>query len=330
MSFTNAEYRELLAEIVKSDPNTLSSLLRIVKLHNIEPDFTRLKSPPGRNHGDCIAAYDDLLARNPGPYDTIDERNTPSAHNIELENELERTRKELEAYKLGAALEEEQKRIKAELELKRLKQEKQKEEEAARAKNEAEEAVAKWKRKMEEEKEAQAEYSVELVRDMLRHRETAQAFESALKEIGQIVESVAAGAVDKRILLPSVEVHPEIGVFKRTMNVLFDQIMRNSHEAEYCEKTMREVTHIIESMGKGELGRKIMIHSSDTIPYMVLLKRAINVTADQLQDVSRQVIRVATEVGVDGILGGQAVASLFSGAWEKLANEGILFSRSCL
>jgi len=67
--------------------------------------------------------------------------------------ELERTRKELESYKIQAQREEDEKLLKKELELKRLREEKRAEDEKKRAKEEAEKAVKEWKIKEAEKKE---------------------------------------------------------------------------------------------------------------------------------------------------------------------------------
>lgn len=90
------------------------------------------------------------------------------------EYELERTRKELEEYKLQAKREEEEKLIKKELELKRLREEKKAEEEK-KAKKEAEErAIKEYKAKEaekkekeeKEKKEREAEYKRRLEEDL--------------------------------------------------------------------------------------------------------------------------------------------------------------------
>ena len=70
-----------------------------------------------------------------------------SRHSSRDDYELERTRKELEAFKLRAEREEEEKRLKKEMELERLRKERRDEEEKKRLKKEGEEAVEKWKLK---------------------------------------------------------------------------------------------------------------------------------------------------------------------------------------
>jgi len=88
--------------------------------------------------------------------------------------ELEKTRKELEAFKMAERAEKEKERMKKELELKNLKAEKAAKEEAARAKKEAEEAVEKFKveeaKKREKEKkekeEREKEYKLRLEEDL--------------------------------------------------------------------------------------------------------------------------------------------------------------------
>lgn len=67
--------------------------------------------------------------------------------------ELERTRKELERYKLAAQREEDEKMVRKEMELKRLRDEKRAEQEKKEKKEAEERAVKEWKAKEAEKKE---------------------------------------------------------------------------------------------------------------------------------------------------------------------------------
>lgn len=87
---------------------------------------------------------------------------------------MERTRKELEAYKLEAQREEDEKRYRKELELERLRKEKRAEEEKKRIKKEADEAVEKFKvkeaeriaKEKKEKEENEKEYKKRLEEDL--------------------------------------------------------------------------------------------------------------------------------------------------------------------
>lgn len=97
-----------------------------------------------------------------------------SRHSSRDEYELERTRKELQQFKLKAEREEEEKRLKKELELERLRKEKREEEEKKRLKKESEEAVERWKLKeaeriakeKKEKEEREKEYQHRLEDDL--------------------------------------------------------------------------------------------------------------------------------------------------------------------
>ena len=102
-------------------------------------------------------------------------RSRPSSFAMAREDyELEKTRRELESYKLEAQREREEKRIKKEMELQRLRDEKRTEDEKKRIKRETEEAVEKFKLKeaervakdKKEKEEREKEYQRRLEEDL--------------------------------------------------------------------------------------------------------------------------------------------------------------------
>lgn len=94
-----------------------------------------------------------------------------SRHSSRDEYELEKTRKELEMFKLKAEREEEAKRLKKELELEKLRKEREEEEEKKRSKKEAEEAVEKWKRDEFRRKEREKKEEEEAIEKFKRKQE---------------------------------------------------------------------------------------------------------------------------------------------------------------
>jgi hypothetical protein len=94
-----------------------------------------------------------------------------SRHSSRDEYELEKTRQELERFKLKAEREEEAKRLRKELELEKLRKEHEEEEEKKRAKKEAEEAVEKWKRDEAKRKEREKKEEEEAIEKWKKKQE---------------------------------------------------------------------------------------------------------------------------------------------------------------
>jgi osomolarity two-component system sensor histidine kinase NIK1 len=54
-----------------------------------------------------------------------------------------------------------------------------------------------------------------LERELKKHQQANEAFQKALREIGEIVTAVARGDLSKKVQIHSVEMDPEITTFKR-------------------------------------------------------------------------------------------------------------------
>ena len=78
------------------------------------------------------------------------------------------------------------------------------------------------------QKHAQSESPEEqiekLSRELFKHQRANEAFQKALREIGEIVTAVARGDLSKKVHTNSVEMDPEITTFKRTINTMMDQL----------------------------------------------------------------------------------------------------------
>ncbi len=84
-----------------------------------------------------------------------------------------------------------------------------------------------------------------------------------------------------------------------------------------------EVARVISTAARGNLSEQMSL-SSDGRPLRGEFQRvamAVNALIDQLRDVSSEVIRVATEVGTEGKLGGQARVRAVSGTWADLTDS---------
>lgn len=77
-----------------------------------------------------------------------------------------------------------------------------------------------------------------LERELWKHQKANEAFQKALREIGEIVTAVARGDLSKKVRMNSVEMDPEITTFKRTINTMMDQLQVFSSEVS---RVAREV-----------------------------------------------------------------------------------------
>ncbi|MEY4579244.1 MAG: hypothetical protein RL701_3947, partial [Pseudomonadota bacterium] len=80
---------------------------------------------------------------------------------------------------------------------------------------------------------------------------------------------------------------------------------------------VRDIATVTTAVAKGDLTRKISV---DAKGEFLELKNTINTMVDQLSAFADQVTRLATEVGTDGKLGGQADVRGVSGTWRHLTD----------
>ena len=81
---------------------------------------------------------------------------------------------------------------------------------------------------------------------------------------------------------------------------------------------VRNIALVTTAVAKGDLSQKITVDAQGEI---LALKSTINVMVDQLRAFASEVTRVATEVGTQGVLGGQADVQGVSGTWKDLTNS---------
>lgn len=95
-----------------------------------------------------------------------------------------------------------------------------------------------------------------LERELWKHQKANEAFQKALREIGDILTAVARGDLSKRVRLNAMEMDPEITTFKRTINTMMDQLGDFSSEVS---RVAREVGT------EGILGGQAQIEGVDGI-----------------------------------------------------------------
>ncbi|KAI0136633.1 hypothetical protein BJ170DRAFT_699098 [Xylariales sp. AK1849] len=191
-----------------------------------------------------------------------------------------------------------------------------------------------------------------LERELWKHQKANEAFQKALREIGEIVTAVAHGDLSKRVRMNTVEMDPEITTFKRTINTMMDQLQVFSSEvsrvarevgtdgilggqamiegvdgtwkeltdnvnvmAQNLTDQVREIASVTTAVAHGDLTKKIERPAKGEI---LQLQQTINTMVVQLGTFAAEVTRVARDVGTEGMLGGQADVMGVQGMWNEL------------
>src|SRR5207248_2021761 len=81
---------------------------------------------------------------------------------------------------------------------------------------------------------------------------------------------------------------------------------------------LRDVSAVATAIANGDLTRKITVEAQGEI---LQIKEVVNKMVDQLNSFSGEVIRVAREVGTEGVLGGQANVPGVAGTWKDLTDS---------
>ncbi|TVY87070.1 Histidine protein kinase, partial [Lachnellula willkommii] len=207
---------------------------------------------------------------------------------------------------------------------------------------------------LEQEKKNRQELErvLTLERELRKHQQANEAFQKALREIGEIVTAVAKGDLSKKVLIHAIELDPEITVFKRVINTMMDQLQVFSVEvsrvarevgtegilggqaqiqgvdgiwqevminvnvmAQNLTDQVREIASVTTAVAHGDLTQKIERPAQGEI---LQLQQTINTMVDQLRTFASEVTRVARDVGTEGILGGQAEIEGVKGMWNTL------------
>jgi HAMP domain-containing protein/CheY-like chemotaxis protein/signal transduction histidine kinase len=172
-----------------------------------------------------------------------------------------------------------------------------------------------------------------------------------VRNIAEVARAVATGDLSRKI---TVSARGEVLELKNILNAMVDQLNAFSEEvnrvarevgvegrlgsqaevagvrgawkeltdnvnlmASNLTDQVRDIATVTTAVAKGDLTRKIMV---DTKGEFLELKNTINTMVDQLSAFADQVTRLATEVGTEGKLGGQADVRGVSGTWRNLTD----------
>src|SRR5687767_10891383 len=175
---------------------------------------------------------------------------------------------------------------------------------------------------------------------------------SQVRNIADVTKAVAAGNLSRKI---TVAVKAEIRALKNTINTMVDQLSSFASEvtrvarevgsegalggqarvsgvsgtwkdltesvnfmASNLTSQVRNIADVTTAVAKGDLSKKIDV---DVKGEVLALKSTINTMVDQLRSFAAEVTRVATEVGTEGKLGGQADVQGVSGTWKDLTES---------
>ncbi|MEU6851616.1 HAMP domain-containing protein [Actinacidiphila alni] len=81
---------------------------------------------------------------------------------------------------------------------------------------------------------------------------------------------------------------------------------------------VRDIAQVTTAVANGDLSQKVTV---DVSGEMLELKNTVNTMVDQLSAFGAEVTRVAREVGVEGVLGGQAQVPGAAGTWKDLTDS---------
>ncbi|KIW30711.1 hypothetical protein, variant [Cladophialophora immunda] len=194
-----------------------------------------------------------------------------------------------------------------------------------------------------------------LERELRKHQQANEAFQKALREIGGIITQVANGDLSKRVQIQATEMDDEIAAFKVTINTMMDQleifgseVTRVAREvgtegilggqaqisgvhgiwkeltdnvnimAANLTDQVREIATVTKAVARGDLSQKVQSRAKGEI---FELQHTINTMVDQLRTFATEVTRVATDVGTEGVLGGQAQIEGVQGTWNELTKS---------
>ncbi|KAG8533678.1 uncharacterized protein KY384_001419 [Bacidia gigantensis] len=200
-----------------------------------------------------------------------------------------------------------------------------------------------------------------LERELKKHAQANEAFQRALKEIGIVISSIAAGDLSKKVRVHAKEMDDEIVTFKRTINTMIDQLDAFGNEVSRVAKEVgtegklggqanlphvqgiwRDVTY------NGKLNQTVNMMATNLTDQVreiadvttavaegdltkqitrpargeiAKLQQTINTMVQQLAEFARQVTEVAYDVGTMGKLGGQASIAGVKGTWNDLTSN---------
>ncbi|MFI0732057.1 HAMP domain-containing protein [Streptomyces sp. NPDC021225] len=173
-----------------------------------------------------------------------------------------------------------------------------------------------------------------------------------VRNIAQVATAVACGDLSQKI---TVDARGEILELKETINTMVDQLSAFADEvtrvarevgtegnlggqatvrgvsgtwkdltdnvnvmASNLTGQVRSISQVATAVARGDLSQRIVVEAKGEV---AALAGVINTMVDTLSAFADEVTRVASEVGTDGILGGQARVPHVAGTWKDLTDS---------
>ncbi|MFE2972795.1 HAMP domain-containing protein [Streptomyces sp. NPDC059340] len=173
-----------------------------------------------------------------------------------------------------------------------------------------------------------------------------------VRNIAQVATAVACGDLSQKI---TVDARGEILELKETINTMVDQLSAFADEvtrvarevgtegnlggqatvrgvsgtwkdltdnvnvmASNLTGQVRNIAQVATAVARGDLSQRIVVEAKGEV---AALAEVINTMVDTLSAFADEVTRVASEVGTDGILGGQARVPHVAGTWKDLTDS---------
>ncbi|MGW0765327.1 HAMP domain-containing protein [Streptomyces sp. NPDC002676] len=173
-----------------------------------------------------------------------------------------------------------------------------------------------------------------------------------VRNIAQVATAVACGDLSQKI---TVDARGEILELKETINTMVDQLSAFADEvtrvarevgtegnlggqatvrgvsgtwkdltdnvnvmASNLTGQVRNIAQVATAVARGDLSQRIVVEAEGEV---AALAEVINTMVDTLSAFADEVTRVASEVGTDGILGGQARVPHVAGTWKDLTDS---------
>ncbi|MDT0305589.1 HAMP domain-containing protein [Streptomyces sp. DSM 44917] len=153
--------------------------------------------------------------------------------------------------------------------------------------------------------------TVDVSGDMLELKNTVNRTVDQLSSFQSEVTRVAREIGDEGVLGGQASVTGVAGAWKDltdSVNTAFRNLTGQ----------VRNIASVTTAVANGDLSQKVTVEVSGE---MLNLKNTVNKMVDQLSSFADQVTRVATEVGTEGRLGGQAEVEGVSGTWKALTDS---------
>jgi HAMP domain-containing protein/CheY-like chemotaxis protein len=146
--------------------------------------------------------------------------------------------------------------------------------------------------------------------------------------INTMVDTLSAFADEVTRVAREVGVEGKLGgqAAVRGVSGTWKELTDNVNQmASNLTNQVRDIAEVTTAVANGDLTRKITVEVRGEL---LQLKNTINTMVDQLGSFASEVTRVAREVGLDGVLGGQAEVRGVSGTWRELTDNVNVMARN--